>query len=59
MDERLSNIEEQRQQALKNSNSLYEGMLQNNQDLYNCIQGLPKIIKKLFIKDFNIKLLNN
>ena len=35
MDERLSNIEKQRQQALQNSNSMYEGMLQNNQDLYN------------------------
>jgi hypothetical protein len=36
-----------------------ERLKRNNQDLYNCIQGLPWIIKKLFIKDFDIKLLNN
>ena len=45
--------------ALKQKEYEIEKLKKNNQDLYNCIQGLPKIIKKLFIKDFNIKLLNN
>ena len=44
--------------ALKQKEDEIEKLKKNNQDLYNCIQGLPKIIKKLFIKDFNIKLLN-
>lgn len=45
--------------ALKQKEDEIEKLKKNNQDLYNCIQGLPKIIKKLFIKDFNIKLLNS
>ncbi len=44
--------------ALKQKEEEIVKLKKNNQDLYNCIQGLPKIIKKLFIKDFNIKLLN-
>lgn len=45
--------------ALKQKEDEIEKLKKNNQDLYNCIQGLPKIIKKLFIKDLNIKLLNS
>lgn len=45
--------------VLKQKEDEIEKLKKNNQDLYNCIQGLPKIIKKLFIKNFNIKLLNN
>lgn len=45
--------------ALKQKEDEIEKLKKNNQDLYNCIQRLPKIIKKLFIKDFNIKLLNS
>ena len=46
-------------EALKQKEDEIEKLKKNNQDLYNCIQGLPKIIKKLFIKNFNIKLLNS
>lgn len=46
-------------EALKKKDDEIEKLKKNNQDLYNCIQGLPKIIKRLFIKDFNIKLLNS
>ena len=35
MDERLAEIERQKQAALNQSNSTYGGMLQNNEDLYN------------------------
>ena len=35
-----------------------EKLKQNNQNLLNCIQQLPKIIKRLFIKDLNTNLLN-
>lgn len=45
--------------ALKQKEEEIVKLKKNNQDLCNCIQGLPKIIKKLFIKDFNIKLLNS
>ena len=44
--------------ALKKKEDEIEELKKNNQDLYNYIQGLPKIIKKIFLKDFNIKLLN-
>ena len=33
--------------ALKQKEDEIEKLKKNNQDLYNCIQGLPKIIKKL------------
>lgn len=46
-------------EALKQKEDEIEKLKKNNQDLYNCIQRLPKIIRKMFIKDFNIKLLNN
>lgn len=36
--------------AMKEKDNEIEELRRNNQDLYNCIQGLPKIIKKLFIK---------
>ena len=45
--------------ALKQKEIEIEKLKKNNQDLYNCIQSLPRIIKKVFIKDFNIKLLNS
>ena len=41
-------------EALKQKEDEIEKLKKNNQDLYNCIQGLPKIIKKLFIKNFKI-----
>ena len=44
--------------ALKQKDDEIEKLKKNNQDLYNSIQRLPKIIKKLFIKDLNIKMLN-
>lgn len=44
--------------TLKQKEEEIAKLKKNNLDLYNCIQRLPKIIKKLFIKDFNIKLLN-
>ncbi len=43
--------------AMKEKDNEIEELKRNNQDLYNCIQGLPKIIKKLFIKNIDIKLL--
>ena len=45
--------------ALKQKDNEIEKIKKNNQDLYNCIQGLPKIIRKLFIKNKNVELLNN
>ena len=45
-------------EALKQKDEEIEKLKKNNQDLYNCIQGLPKIIKKMFIKDSNIKKLD-
>ena len=45
--------------ALKQKDNEIEKLKKNNQDLYECIQGLPKIIKKLFIKNNDIKLLNS
>lgn len=44
--------------ALKQKDCEIEKLKKNNQDLYECIQGLPKIIKKLFIKNGDITLLN-
>ena len=35
MDERLANIEKQKQAALQQSNDAYSGLFQNNQNLYN------------------------
>ena len=35
MDERLAQIEKEKQQALQDSNNKYEGLLQDNQNLYN------------------------
>ena len=35
MDERLANIEKQKQEALQQSNNAYSGLFQNNQNLYN------------------------
>ena len=45
--------------AIKEKDNEIEKLRRNNQNLYNCIQGLPKIIKKLFIKNNDIKLLNS
>ena len=42
---------------MREKDNKIEELRRNNQDLYNCIQGLPKIIKKLFIKNTDIKLL--
>lgn len=46
-------------EALKQREDEIEKLKKDNQDLYNCIQRLPKIIKKIFIKDLNIKSLNS
>lgn len=35
MDDRLYQVEQQKQQALNNSNSMYQGLLNDNQNLYN------------------------
>lgn len=45
--------------ALKQKDREIEKLKRNNQDLYKCIQKLPKIIRKFFIKDYDIKLLNS
>ena len=45
--------------ALKQKNDEIEKLKKNNQDLYNCINGLPKIIKNLFIKNVDINLLKS
>lgn len=45
-------------EVLDKKNNEIEKLKKANQDLYDCIQGLPKIIKKMFIKDFDTKLLN-
>ena len=46
-------------EALQQKDYEIEKLKKNNQDLYECIQGLPKIIKKLFIKNDDIKLLKS
>lgn len=43
--------------ALKQKDNEIEKLKRNNQELYECIQKLPKIIRKIFIKDSDIKLL--
>ena len=35
MDERLAEIEKQKQDALNQSNNFYSGLLQDNENLYN------------------------
>lgn len=45
-------------EALKQKENEIEKLKKNNEELYNCIQGLPKLIKKIFIKDLDTMLLN-
>lgn len=47
------------QNALKSKDDEIERLKKNNQELYDCIQRLPKFIKNIFMKDLNIKSLNN
>ena len=49
---------EEYKEALKQKDNEIEKLKRNNQELYECIQKLPKIIRKIFIKDFDTKLLN-
>lgn len=46
-------------EALKQKNKEIENLKRNNKDLYDCIQKLPSIIRKIFIKDLDIKLLKD
>ena len=48
---------EEYKDALKQKDVEIEALKETNQDLYESINNLPKIIKKLFLKDFNEKLL--
>ena len=48
---------EEYKDALKQKDVEIEALKETNQDLYERINNLPKIIKKLFLKDFNEKLL--
>lgn len=54
---KAKNLLSEYKDAMKEKDNEIEELRRNNQDLYNCIQGLPKIIKKLFIKNTDIKLL--
>lgn len=54
---KAKNLLSEYKDAMKEKDNEIEKLKRNNQDLYNCIQGLPKIIKKLFIKNTDIKLL--
>jgi len=45
--------------ALKQKDIEIERLKENNQNLYECIQKIPKILRKIFIKDNDIKLLIN
>ena len=49
---------EEYKDALKQKDVEIENLKRNNQELYESIQRLPKIIKKIFIKDIDTKLLN-
>lgn len=49
---------EEYKDALKQKDNEIEKLKRNNQELYASIQKLPKIIRRLFIKDFDKKLLN-
>lgn len=54
---KAKNLFSEYKDAMREKDNEIEKLRRNNQDLYNCIQGLPKIIKKLFIKNTDIKLL--
>ena len=54
---KAKNLFSEYKDAMREKDNKIEELRRNNQDLYNCIQGLPKIIKKLFIKNTDIKLL--
>lgn len=43
--------------VLKEKDAEIERLKNNNQELYNCIQKFPKLIKKIFLKDVDTKLL--
>ncbi len=45
-------------EVLKQKDKEIENLKKNNQDLYNGIQRLPKIIRKIFLKDLELKLLS-
>lgn len=45
--------------ALKQKDIEIERLKENNQNLYECIQKIPRVLRKIFIKDNDIKLLIN
>lgn len=48
---------EEYKEILKQKDIEIEKLKANNQELHDCINKIPKIIRKLFIKDFDVKLL--
>jgi len=54
---KAKNLLSEYKDAMKEKDNEIKELRRSNQDLYNCIQGLPQIIKKLFIKNTDIKLL--
>ena len=50
---------EKYKESLKQKDEEIAKLKEDNEDLYKCIQKIPKIIRKIFIKDRDIKLLNS
>lgn len=48
---------EEYKEALKKKDIEIESLKKTNEDLYESINNLPRVIKKIFFKDFNEKLL--
>lgn len=56
---KAKNLLSEYKDALKQKDEEIEILKKNNQELYNSIQKLPKLIKKFFLKDLDTKLLKN
>lgn len=55
---KIKELLEEYKEALKQKDNEIEKLKINNQGLYESIQKLPKIIRRIFIKHFDTKLLN-
>lgn len=55
---KAKNLIEEYKKALKQKETEIELLKRTNQDLYKSINKIPKIIRKIFVKDINEKLLN-
>lgn len=54
---KAKNLLEEYKEALKKKDVEIESLKKTNEDLFKSINNLPKVIRKIFFKDFNDKLL--